>query len=73
MSIRMSIVAARYNITNLIELCIDMGSSMSFAKRWQFSITDGRGRYYDFYFVCKPTRKQIRRIIKQFRKEIAHV
>ena len=68
MSKHLTVVAQRYNGANLIKLCRDMGSSMSFAKRWQYSIVDGRGRYYDFYFVCKPTRKQIRNLIKQFNR-----
>lgn len=36
-------------------------------KRWQVSIRDKRGRYYDHYFVCKPTRKQLSAIKKSTR------
>ncbi len=73
MSIKCVTAGSRYNSNDLIKLCQGMGSSMSFYKRWQYSFVDGRGRYYDFYFVCKPTRKQIRNLYRQFHKETTHV
>lgn len=38
---------------------------VSLDKRWQVSFVDKRGRYYDYYFVCKPTRKQMTAIKKK--------
>ena len=58
----MRIVCKRFNPQKLITMTSLYGSSMGFAKRWQVSLVDGRGRHYDHYFVAKPTRKQIREL-----------
>lgn len=60
----------RYNPDGLIKLAlIHLGkrkwiSSITYAKRWQVTVVDERGRHYDHYFVAKPTRKQIRKLHK---------
>ena len=68
MSKYLTAIANRYNGSSLIKLCMVRGSSMSFNKRWQYSVLDSNGKHHDFYFVCKPTRKQIRNLIKQFNR-----
>lgn len=54
----------RFNPQKLITMTSLYGSGMGFAKRWQVSVSDDRGRCYDHYFVAKPTRKQIRKLHK---------
>lgn len=64
----MRTVCNRYNPESLIKLAhIHLGnrpwiSSITYAKRWQVTVVDERGRHYDHYFVAKPTRKQIRKL-----------
>lgn len=60
----MRILCNRFNPRELIRINNLFGGSMSYAKRWQVSVSDGRGRFYDHYFVAKPTRKQIRKLHK---------
>nr|DAE75225.1 MAG TPA: hypothetical protein [Caudoviricetes sp.] len=52
----------RFNPQKLIAMTSLYGSSMRFAKRWQVSLQDSNGHYYDHFFVAKPTRKQIRKL-----------
>lgn len=60
----MRIVCNRYNPISLIAFMKPIGSRISFGKRWQVSLVDERERYYDYFFVAKPTRKQIRKLHK---------
>lgn len=67
----MRIVTNRFNPQNLVEILNRHAffggafCSMKLAARWQVSIEDNRGKCYDHYFVAKPTRKQIRKLIKK--------
>ena len=58
----MRIVCNRYNPQSLIDLVQPWGSKMTLAKRWQVSVQYKDGKYYDHFFVAKPTRKQIRKL-----------
>ena len=68
MSIKLTVVAKRYNSTKAIKMLRAWGVNLSYGRRWQVSFKDGRGRYYDHSFVAKPTRKQIRKLIKDINK-----
>lgn len=68
MSIKLTVVAKRYNSEKLIRILLPWGSNVSYGRRWQVSFKDGRKRHYDYYFVTKPTRKQIRKLIKSINK-----
>ncbi|WQY99661.1 hypothetical protein [Klebsiella phage MY01] len=57
-------VASRYLKTKMIAMSVSWGNQMSYNKRWQVSFVDEKGSHYDFFFVCKPTRKQIRNLIR---------
>lgn len=59
----MRIVCNRYNPQSLIDLVQLWGSKMTLNKRWQVSVQDKHGRFYDHYFVAKPTRKQIAKCV----------
>lgn len=54
----------RYNSQKLIDTLQPWGSNMSLNARWQVSVADNRERTYDYFFVAKPTRKQIRKLHK---------
>ena len=54
----------RYNSQKLIVTLQPWGSKMSLNARWQVSVKDANGHCYDYFFVAKPTRKQIRKIHK---------
>lgn len=54
----------RYNSQKLIDTLQPWGSKMSLNARWQVSVADNRERTYDYFFVAKPTRKQIRKLHK---------
>lgn len=58
----MRILCNRFNPQKLITMASLYGSSMTYAKRWQVSVSDDRGHCYDHFFVAKPTRKQIRKL-----------
>lgn len=60
----MRIVCNRYNNAKLIRLVQPWGSSINYDKRWQVSLVDNRGKHYDHYFVAKPTRKQVSKLLK---------
>lgn len=68
MSFKLTTVAKRYNSEKLIRILLPWGSNVSYGRRWQVSFKDDRGRHYDHYFVAKPTRKQIRKLIKNINK-----
>lgn len=61
---KLTVVANRYLKTKMIAMSASWGNQMSYNKRWQVSFVDESGRHYDFFFVCKPTRKQIRNLIR---------
>ena len=54
----------RYNPQKLIDMLQPWGSKMSLNARWQVSVGGANGRCYDYFFVAKPTRKQIRKLLK---------
>lgn len=54
----------RYNSQKLIVTLQPWGSKMSLNARWQVSVEDKNGQHYDYFFVAKPTRKQIRKLHK---------
>ena len=54
----------RYNPAKLIDFMEPIGSRMTYAARWQVSVADSGERTYDYFFVAKPTRKQIRKLHK---------
>lgn len=58
----MRIVCNRYNPTRLINIMAMYGSKMTYAARWQVSVEDKNGKCHDYYFIAKPTRKQIRKL-----------
>lgn len=66
----MRTVCSRYNPQRLVEVLkkhAHFGGptcNMTLHARWQVSCIDTRGRHYDYYFVAKPTRKQIRKLLK---------
>ena len=60
----MRTVCNRYSPTRLINIMAMYGSKMSYGARWQVSLADSRGCAYDYFFVAKPTRKQIRKLHK---------
>lgn len=61
----MRIVRNRYNPAKFNEVMAYMKSDDWLTKpRWQVSVEDNRGRFYDYFFVAKPTRKQIRKLHK---------
>lgn len=68
MSIKLTVVAKRYNSEKLIRILMPWGSNISYGRRWQVSFKDDRGRYYDHSFVAKSTRKQIRKLIRGINK-----
>lgn len=57
----------RFNNQYVIEKLREhtLRSNMSLYQRWQISVRDDRGRYYDFYFAAKPTRKQRRAVLRR--------
>lgn len=63
----LTLIANRYNSQKVIQMTSLYGCRMSLTARWQVSFKDGRGRYYDYYFITKPTRKQIRKLIKDIK------
>lgn len=60
----MRIVCNRYNPTSLIEFMEPIGSRINYDKRWQVTLVDKREHHYNYFFVAKPTRKQIRKLHK---------
>lgn len=52
----------RYNPTRLINIMAMYGSKMTYDARWQVSVEDKNGKFHDYFFVAKPTRKQIRKL-----------
>lgn len=69
----MRTVTNRYNSGKVIQMATAYGSKMPFDARWQVSLTNGHGKYYDHYFVAKPTRKQIRNLHKVKQVKSTHV
>lgn len=63
----------RYNSQKVINMTTPYGCKMSLQSRWQVSVQDERGRAYDYYFVAKPTRKQIRKLHKVKQRKGTHV
>lgn len=61
---KLTVVANRYLKAKMITMLASWGNQMSYNKRWQVSFVDESGSHYDFFFVCKPTRKQIRNLIR---------
>jgi len=39
-------------------------NNMTAYARWQVSVIDSSGKHYDYYFVSKPTRKQISKCVR---------
>lgn len=60
----MRVLCNRYNPAKLINFMEPIGSRMSYVARWQVSVADNIERTYDYFFVAKPTRKQIRKLHK---------
>lgn len=60
----MNIIVNRYNSEKLIKVLNHIGQNASVYKRWQVSLQDSKGKFYDYFFVAKPTRKQIRKLHK---------
>lgn len=60
----MRVLCNRYNPTRLINIMAMYGSKMTYDARWQVSVEDKRGKCYDYFFVAKPTRKQISKLHK---------
>ena len=58
----MRVLCNRYNPTRLINIMAMYGSKMTYGSRWQVSVEGANGRCYDYFFVAKPTRKQIRKL-----------
>jgi len=58
----MIVVAHRYNSQRAIQMLRLYGSRMTYGKRWQVSLRDEDNNHYDYYFVSKPSRKQIRKL-----------
>jgi len=54
----------RYNSQKLIDMLQPWGSKMSLNARWQVSVEGKNGKCHDYFFVAKPTRKQIRKLHK---------
>lgn len=52
----------RYNSAKVLAHSHSWGNSMTHSARWQVSVEDSRGHAYDYFFVAKPTRKQIRKL-----------
>lgn len=59
----MIIVCNRFNPQWVIRKMNEIGCSCSVFKRWQLSIQHNN-KYFDFFFVTKPTRKQIKEAMK---------
>lgn len=70
---KMRTICNRYNPEWVIKKMVEIGSKATVAKRWQVSLQDERGRYYDHYFVAKPTRKQICKLHKVKQQKGTHV
>ena len=60
----MRTVCNRYNSQKLIKMLQPWGSKMSLNARWQVSLEDTNGHCHDYFFVAKPTSKQIRKLHK---------
>lgn len=60
----MRTICNRYNPTRLINIMAMYGSKMTYDARWQVSVKDENGHCHDYFFVAKPTRKQIRKLHK---------
>ena len=60
----MRTICNRYNPTRLINIMAMYGSKMTYGARWQVSVEDKNGKCHDYFFVAKPTRKQIRKLHK---------
>ena len=58
----MRVLCNRYNPTRLINIMAMYGSKMTYGARWQVSVEDKSGKCHDYFFVAKPTRKQIRKL-----------
>ena len=58
----MSIIANRFNSQKVIEMLTPYGCNMTLDKRWQVSFRTKDGKHLDYYFVCKPTKRQLRAI-----------
>ena len=61
-------VIVRYNFSKLIHMMRARGANMTYERRWQVSHLMG-DQYHDAYFVCHPTRKQIRQCRRQAMKK----
>lgn len=60
----------RYNFSKLIRMIAPFGSRMNYERRWQVSFLDG-DKFHDTYFVCRPTRKQIRDCRRQAKRKFS--
>ena len=60
----MRTVCNRYNSVKVIAHSHSWGNVITPNARWQVSLADSRGCVYDYFFVAKPTRKQIRKLHK---------
>jgi len=61
----MYIVCNRYNPEKLINMINRYyNNNMTAYARWQVSVIDSSGKHYDYYFVSKPTRKQISKCVR---------
>lgn len=61
-------VIVRYNTSRMVYLLQPFGAKMTYERRWQVSHLMG-DKYHDAYFVCRPTRKQIRQCRRQAMKK----
>lgn len=60
----MRIVCNRYNSARMIAMSHTWGNPITPSTRWQVSLVDNRGKHYDHFFVAKPTRKQVSKLLK---------
>lgn len=68
----MRTVCNRYNSQKLVNTLQPWGSKMTLNARWQLSVVDNEGVHYDYYFVAKPTRKQIRKLHNVQKHYLSH-
>ena len=63
-------VIVRFNSQKVVRMLQPFGAKMTYERRWQVSHLEG-DNYHDAYFVCRPTRKQIRDCRRQAKRKFS--
>lgn len=61
----MRVIFKQFNTQEVINMVAVYGSTVTLGKRWQLILQDKSGQLHVNFFVAKPTRKQIRALMKK--------